>query len=65
MVTECLPEQVAQGIPVQLGDLGIFRPTCEAKASVADIAAIEGLNHGKDSPGYKNVYQEYADLQPK
>ena len=44
MVTECLPELVAQGIPVQLGDLGIFRPTCEAKASVADIAAMEGLN---------------------
>ena len=44
MVTECLPEQVAQGNPVQLGELGIFRPTCEAKASVADIAAMEGLN---------------------
>ena len=44
MVTECLPELVAQGIPVQLGDLGIFRPTCEAKASVQNIAAMEGLN---------------------
>ena len=44
MVTECLPELVAQGIPVQLGELGIFRPTCETKASVADIAAMEGLN---------------------
>ena len=44
MVTECLPELVAQGIPVQLGDLGIFRPTCEAKDSVPNIAAMEGLN---------------------
>lgn len=44
MVTECLPELVAQGIPVQLGELGIFRPTCEAKDSVATIAAMEGLN---------------------
>ena len=44
MVTECLPELVAQGIPVQLGELGIFRPTCEAKDSVQDIAAMEGLN---------------------
>ena len=44
MVTECLPELVAQGIPVQLGDLGIFRPTCEAEDSVASIAAMEGLN---------------------
>ena len=44
MVTECLPELVAQGIPVQLGELGIFRPTCEAKDSVENIAAMEGLN---------------------
>ena len=44
MVTECLPELMAQGIPVQLGELGIFRPTCEAKASVENIAAMEGLN---------------------
>ena len=45
MVTECLPELVAQGIPVQLGELGIFRPTCEAKASVENIAAMEGHPH--------------------
>ena len=44
MITDCLPELVAQGIPVQLGDLGIFRPTCEAKASVMNIAAMEELN---------------------
>ncbi len=44
MVTDCLPELVAQGIPVQLGDLGIFRPTCEAKDSVLNIAAMENLN---------------------
>ena len=44
MVTECLPELVAQGIPVQLGELGIFRPTCEAEDSVPDIASMEGLN---------------------
>ena len=44
MITDCLPELVAQGIPVQLGDLGIFRPTCEVKDSVMNIAAMEGLN---------------------
>ena len=44
MIVECLPELVAQGIPVQLGDLGIFRPTCEAKDSVMNIAAMENLN---------------------
>lgn len=44
MIVECLPELVAQGIPVQLGDLGIFRPTCEVKDSVQNIAAMESLN---------------------
>ncbi len=44
MVTDCLPELVAQGIPVQLGELGIFRPTCEAKNAVLNVAAMEGLN---------------------
>ena len=44
MVTECLPELVAQGIPVQLGELGIFRPTCEVAKPVMNIAAMEGLN---------------------
>ena len=44
MITDCLPELVAQGIPVQLGDLGIFRPTCEVKDSVMNIAAMDGLN---------------------
>ncbi|MBP5219731.1 MAG: hypothetical protein J6034_03390 [Bacteroidaceae bacterium] len=44
MVCECLPELVAQGIPVQLGDLGIFRPTAQVKDAVENIAAMEGLN---------------------
>ena len=43
-ITECLPELVAQGIPVQLGDLGIFRPTAEVEDPVLNIAAMEGLN---------------------
>ena len=39
-ITECLPELVSQGIPVQLGGLGTFYPT----ASVASIADMDGLN---------------------
>ena len=45
-ITECLPELVAQGIPVQLGSLGTFYPTAEVKkdAAVPNIAAMDGLN---------------------
>ena len=43
-VTECLPELVAQGIGVQLGELGIFYPSAEVKNPVANIPAMEGLD---------------------
>lgn len=45
-ITECLPELVAQGIPVQLGSLGIFYPTAEVapNGAVTSIAAMDGLN---------------------
>ena len=45
-IAECLPELVAQGVPVKLGNLGTFYPTAEVAedAGVPDIAAMEGLN---------------------
>ena len=43
-VTECLPELVAQGIGVQLGELGIFYPSAEVKDPVVSIPAMEGLD---------------------
>ena len=45
-ITECLPELVAQGIPVQLGSLGIFYPTAEVtpNGALTSIAAMDGLN---------------------
>ena len=43
-VTECLPELVAQGIGVQLGELGIFYPSAEVKDPVISIPAMEGLD---------------------
>ena len=45
-ITECLPELLSQGIPVQLGNLGTFYPTAEVKkdAAVASIAEMEGLD---------------------
>ena len=45
-ITQCLPELVSQGVPVQLGNLGTFYPTAEVKkgAAVASIAEMEGLN---------------------
>ena len=45
-ITECLPELISQGIPVQLGNLGTFYPTAEVKkdAAVSSIADMEGLD---------------------
>ena len=45
-ITECLPELVSQGIPVQLAGLGTFYPTAQVKkdAAVASIADMDGLN---------------------
>ncbi len=43
-ITECLPELVAQGVPVQLGNLGIFYPTAEVSRPVPSIEAMEGLD---------------------
>ena len=45
-ITECLPELVSQGIPVQLGGLGTFYPTAQVKkdAAISSIAEMEGLD---------------------
>lgn len=45
-ITECLPELLAQGIPVQLGNLGTFYPTAEVKKdkAVSSIEEMDGLN---------------------
>ena len=45
-ITECLPELVAQGVPVQLGSLGTFYPTAEVakNGAVSSIAEMDGLN---------------------
>ena len=45
-ICDCLPELVAQGVPVQLGSLGIFYPTAEVakNGAVSSIAAMDGLN---------------------
>ena len=45
-ITECLPELVSQGIPVQLGGLGTFYPTAKVakNAAVSTIEEMDGLN---------------------
>jgi len=45
-ICDCLPELVAQGVPVQLGSLGTFYPTAEVAkdGAVLNIAAMDGLN---------------------
>ena len=45
-IVVCLPELLAQGVPVKLGSLGTFYPTAEVaeNAAVPSIAAMDGLN---------------------
>lgn len=45
-ITECLPELIAQGVPVQLGNLGTFYPTAKVakNAAVSTIEEMDGLN---------------------
>ena len=45
-ITECLPELISQGVPIQLGSLGTFYPTAEVAkdAAIASIGDMEGLN---------------------
>ena len=46
-ITECLPELLAQGVPVQLGSLGTFYPSAEVMpktGAVMNIGAMEGLD---------------------
>ena len=40
-ITECLPELVAQGVPVQLGSLGTFYPTAENTTLLHDGTNIQ------------------------
>ncbi len=43
-ITQCLPELLSQGVPVQLEPLGTFLPTCSVNKPLADIAAMEGAD---------------------
>ena len=42
-ITECLPELVAQGVPVQLGSLGTFYPTAEVPNDIVKAIHIRFL----------------------
>jgi len=43
-VTECLPELVAQGVPVQLEPLGTFYPSAKVDKPLLNLAAFEGAD---------------------
>lgn len=45
-IVVCLPELLAQGVPVKLGSLGTFYPTAQVEkdAAVPTIAAMKGLS---------------------
>lgn len=41
-ITQCLPELISQGVPVQLEPLGTFYPSVKVDKPVQNIAAMEG-----------------------
>ena len=47
-IVVCLPELLAQGVPVKFGSLGTFYPTAEVTkgGAIANIASMEGLSPG-------------------
>ncbi|MBO7419233.1 MAG: hypothetical protein J6U14_09930 [Bacteroidaceae bacterium] len=64
-ITECLPELVAQGVPVQLGNLGIFYPTAQSVkgAGVASVEEMEGLNPNTLIKGIRIRFKPDASKQ--
>ncbi len=43
-ITQCLPELLSQGVPVELSPLGRFVPTCSVDKPVVNIPAMEGAD---------------------
>lgn len=45
-ICECLPELIAQGVPVKLGSLGTFYPTAQVKKGhgILSVADMDGLD---------------------
>ena len=43
-ITQCLPELVAQGVPVQLEPLGTFYPTAKVDKPLLNLAEFEGAD---------------------
>ena len=45
-ICECLPELMAQGVPVKLGSLGTFYPTAQVKKGrgIVSVADMDGLD---------------------
>ncbi len=64
-ITECLPELVAQGVPVQLGNLGTFYPTAQTVkgAGVASVAEMDGLNPNTMIKGIRIRFKPDATKQ--
>ena len=59
MMSSCLPELLAMGIPVKLDGLGIFEPTAEAKKGVtkAEMGSVHCCLEGPDPAFcYKAVF---------
>ena len=66
-IVDCLPELVAQGVPVQLGSLGTFYPTAEVTpktGAVANIAAMDGLNPNDIVKAIHIRYERHREGHP-
>ena len=56
-ITQCLPELVSQGIPVQLEPLGTFYPSAEVGKPVLNIEAMESADPNEV---VKGVHMRFA-----
>jgi hypothetical protein len=59
-ITQCLPELVSQGIPVQLDPLGTFYPSAKVDQPVLNVAAMEGADPNNAVKGIHIRFLPYS-----
>ena len=59
-ITQCLPELISQGVPVELSPLGRFVPTCTVDKPVMNIAAMEGADPNEVVKGIHIRFYPYG-----
>ena len=59
-ITQCLPELISQGVPVELSPLGRFVPTCSVDKPVVNIPAMEGADPNEVVKGVHIRFYPYG-----